>query len=372
MKPFLISLIPFLLNVPGAFAQMVDTHATPATKNLYHHLITSTQKGILFGHQDDIAYGVGWKYIPGKSDIKAVTGDYPALYGFELGGIELDSTHNLDGVPFTKIRGYIRQVYERGGIITLSWHLRNPVTGGSAWDSTGDVVRDIIPGGAFNAKYAGYLDRVATFIRSLKGDHGEPIPVILRIFHELNGNWFWWGRKNCTPPEMKSLFRFTVHYLRDKKHLHNILYAYNTDRFADTAAYLERFPGRRWTDIIGFDIYQAYAVARNEDFIKDLDKSLTLLEKIAKEKNRIPALTEFGYNGIPDSTWWTDVLLKGLNHHHIAYALAWRNSGKNKKGGYEYYVPFPGQVSARDFVKFYNSGKIIFQKAATREHFYTK
>jgi mannan endo-1,4-beta-mannosidase len=37
----------------------------------------------MFGHQDDLAYGVGWKYEPGRSDIKDVTGDYPAVYGFE-------------------------------------------------------------------------------------------------------------------------------------------------------------------------------------------------------------------------------------------------------------------------------------------------
>ena len=33
----------------------------------------------MFGHQDDLAYGVGWKYVPGKSDVKEVTGDYPAV-----------------------------------------------------------------------------------------------------------------------------------------------------------------------------------------------------------------------------------------------------------------------------------------------------
>ena len=31
----------------------------------------------MFGHQDDLAYGVNWKYEDGRSDIKDVTGDYP-------------------------------------------------------------------------------------------------------------------------------------------------------------------------------------------------------------------------------------------------------------------------------------------------------
>ncbi|MBD0288787.1 MAG: hypothetical protein ICV79_25690 [Flavisolibacter sp.] len=57
-------------------------------------------KGILFGHQDDLAYGVGWKYEKGRSDIKDVAGDYPAVQGYELGHLELDSLINLDSVPF--------------------------------------------------------------------------------------------------------------------------------------------------------------------------------------------------------------------------------------------------------------------------------
>src|SRR3978361_740651 len=83
-----------------------DKHATKETINLYRNLKKSLQKGILFGHQDDYAYGVGWKYEPGKSDIKAVTGDYPAVLGCEIGRIELDWEKDLDGVPFDSTRHY--------------------------------------------------------------------------------------------------------------------------------------------------------------------------------------------------------------------------------------------------------------------------
>ena len=74
--------------------------------------------------------------------------------------------------------------------------------------------------------------------------------------------------KNCTPDELKQLYHFTESYLRDIKNVHNLLYAYNTDRFYSKEEYLERYPGDEWVDIIGFDIYQAYNTARNEDFIK--------------------------------------------------------------------------------------------------------
>src|SRR5206468_4906629 len=112
----------------------VDKQATKETVHLYKNLAKLRAKGYMFGHQDDLAYGVGWKYEPGRSDIKDVTGDYPAVYGFELGRLELDHQVNLDSVPFDQMKNFIRTAYERGGVITLSWHLNNPLTGKTAWD----------------------------------------------------------------------------------------------------------------------------------------------------------------------------------------------------------------------------------------------
>ena len=205
---------------------------------------------------------------------------------------------------------------------------------------------------------------------SLKGKNGEYIPVIFRPFHELNGDWFWWGGKNCTPEEIKQLYRFTAHYLRDEKNVHNLLYAFNTDRFASKEVYLERYPGDEWVDIIGFDIYQGNNIKKNEDFIREFDRTLTTLEEIAKEKNKIPALTEFGYNGLPDSTWWTTVFLKTLETHQIAYVLAWRNTDDKPQTQSGFYVPYKGQASEKDFVKFYEADKTLFQKDIGKEKIY--
>ena len=73
-----------------------------------------------------------------------------------------------------------------------------------------------------------------------------------------------------------------------------------TDRFSSRDEYLEKYPGDEWVDVIGFDIYQRNT--SNEKFIADIDKMLSTLEQIAKEKNKIPALTEFGGN-LSDSSW---------------------------------------------------------------------
>jgi hypothetical protein len=348
-----------------------DKNASKQTKNLYFNLQKLLKRGIMFGHQDDLAYGVGWKYVPGKSDVKEVTGDYPAIYGFELGRIELDHPVNIDSVPFDSMRNYIRTVYERGGVITLSWHLNNPLTGKTAWDSAPGTVASILPGGEKNDLYKSWLDKVANFIAGLKGKNGEPIPVILRLFHELNGNWFWWGKDHCTPDQFKQLWDFTVSYLRDTKNIHQCLYAYNTDRFNSKEAYLLKYPGDEWVDVVGFDIYQREGGEKgNAQFVKDMDHMLTMIEEIGAEKKKIPALTEFGYAQVPDSSWWTNVFYKALDHHKISYALAWRNAGFNKVGDAEFYVPYKGQISEKDFLKFSKEPNILFQKDVSKLHLY--
>jgi len=347
-----------------------DRRATKETVNLYHNLKKLLKKGVMFGHQDDPAYGVGWKYEDGRSDVKDVTGDYPAVYGFELGRLELDHEVNLDSVPFNRMKTFIREAYDRGGVITISWHLNNPLTGKTAWDPAPGTVAAALPGGSKNDVYQVWLNNVADFMLSLRGKNGELIPVIFRPFHELNGSWFWWGKNNCTPEQLKQLYQFTESYLRDTKGVHNLLYAYNTDRFASADEYLERYPGDEWVDVLGFDIYQRNGGdSGNAQFISDIDKMLTSLEQIATERKKIPALTEFGYNGVPDNAWWTNVLWKGIQSHKISYALGWRNAGYYN-GKPEFYVPYKDAPSAADFVKFYNEGRTFFQKDVAKEKLY--
>jgi hypothetical protein len=373
-KTFSILFIVGFLILDGLCLQAqnpIDSLAGKETKNLFFNLMKLKNKGIMFGHQDDLAYGVGWKYVPGKSDVKEVAGDYPAVYGFELGRLELDHEVNIDNVPFDSMRNYIRTIYKRGGVITLSWHLNNPLTGKTAWDPAPGTVASILPGGEKNDLYKSWLDKVAGFITNLKDENSVPIPVILRLYHELNGNWFWWGGNHCTPEEFKQLWRFTVSYLRDTKNIHQCLYAYNTDRFNSKEDYLLKYPGDKWVDVIGFDIYQREGGAGgNAQFVKDMDHMLTMLENIAAEKKKIPALTEFGYAQVPDSTWWTNVFYKALSYHKISYALAWRNAGFNKAGDADFYVPYKGQISEKDFKKFSNQPGILFQKNLSFEKVY--
>ena len=73
------------VNYPVTNDFLVDSQATVETVALYEFLRTFAGTGTMFGHQDDLAYGIGWWAQVDHSDVKAVCGDYPAVIGWDLG-----------------------------------------------------------------------------------------------------------------------------------------------------------------------------------------------------------------------------------------------------------------------------------------------
>jgi mannan endo-1,4-beta-mannosidase len=112
---------------------------TPAEALLARLSEQISEKKIMFGHQDTYLYGHSWKVEAdqtefNRSDVHDVIGQYPALYGMDLGGIELDSPLNIDKNDFNHMRASAITHHERGGVITFSWHPMSPITGGNTWD----------------------------------------------------------------------------------------------------------------------------------------------------------------------------------------------------------------------------------------------
>lgn len=370
IKNIIILQLALLLCLSAIYAQPVDGNATIETVNLFENLKVFLKRGIMFGHQDDLAYGVHWKYEKSRSDVKDLVGEWPAVIGWDIANLELDSSNNIDDVPFKKIKSYVKQGYEDGLINTISWHINNPLTGGTAWDTTAGAVAAILPGGERYALYKAWLDKVALFFSGLKGKNDEPIPVLFRPFHELTGNWFWWGKNYCTPKQFKSLWKFTVTYLQEEKGLHNLLYVYNTADFKSEKEFLEYYPGDGFVDIISFDLYQRGNPKDRSLFINILNQQLSLLLQIAKKINKVPALSETGYNTIPDANWWTKTLWKTIKSYSISYVLVWRNAGLMKNGKMHYFVPFKSDVSARDFIRFYKKRKSLFGRQIAEANVY--
>ena len=84
----------FAQNLP----MPADKKATRETVILFQSLYELKNKGIMYGHQDDLMYGYKWWYEKDRSDTKEETGDYPAVAGFELGHLELGDERSLDSV----------------------------------------------------------------------------------------------------------------------------------------------------------------------------------------------------------------------------------------------------------------------------------
>ena len=316
-------------------------------------------KGILLGHQDDLAYGMGWSFVDGESDVNRVTGDYPAIFGWELGGIEFDHTHNLDSVPFVTMKKLATWGHERGGINTFSWHPYSPIDSVSSWTGGAVVARYIMPGCSHHLAFKAQLDRVADFFCQLKDEKGQSIPFIFRPWHEMDGSWFWWGVNSCTAEEFKSLFRFTIQYLRDQRGLSQMTVAYSPDRnFNTKEEYLKWYPGDDVVDILGMDNYWDFGQYKGE---KEVIRKLHIVIEAAKEKRKLAALTETGSENIPDSLWFTRklgvVLQDSLIKKELSYTMIWRNDPET-----HFFFPYPGHPAADDAKDFTGQKHIFLMK----------
>ncbi|MGX5697935.1 glycosyl hydrolase [Agromyces soli] len=350
---------------PAAFAAdeiaIADTGATAQTRSLFAFLRDQQGQGALFGQQHATDYAIGG----GLSDAYDVTGDYPAIFGFdtlvidgrEKPGVSGDSPEqNADrlGAAFVDADA-------RGAIPTLSAHLSNFATGGNYDDVSGRVVSRILPGGVDNADFREYLDLIARAAGAAERPDGTLVPVIFRPFHENTGSWFWWGAAHATPGEYKEIFRYTVEYLRDVKGVHNLLYAFSPNGVlnGDAARYLETYPGDEWVDVLGYDSYEnSNAADDSSAWITTTVDDLGMIAEIAESRGKIAAFTEFGRNGDRTITpsgnkslsYFTDLAeaLEGdPDASRIAFMLTWANFG-----GGQIYVPPIGHEMAGDFAAF--------------------
>jgi len=274
-------------QVKTVTAGAIDPEATRETGALFYNLRELAKSKLLFGHQDTTAYGVGWSAEEGISDVKSVTGSYPAVYGWDIG--RLGRERNLDGVEFSRQKRLIREAHERGGINTISWHMSNPVTGRGYLDRTGraNAVPNVIPGGSHHEELKRRLDLFVEYLGELKDKEGRPIPIIFRPWHENNQRRFWWAVRGDGQDFIK-LWRFTVEYLRDTKGVHNLLYAYTplaqgSEKSTFSTA-RSGYPGDTYVDIIGIDNY----TGRGDS----IAASARLAVEIAEPRGKIAALTE--------------------------------------------------------------------------------
>lgn len=343
---------------------LVDTMATMQTVYLYKNLqYISSKHHVLYGQHNTLANGVGW-YDDGtasKSDAMLVTGSHPVVNSQDANNIVGNSSAALLNFKNRQIK-----TYTLGGVNTLCWHMFDPAYGKIYYEDLNtayNVVASILPGGIYNTWYKNNLWHLALYLKSLRGNNGEVIPVIFRPFHEHNGTWFWWGKDNCTTVQYDSIWQYTQQYLRDSLNVHSLIYAISPDggQFTTKAEYKSIYPGDEYVDIFGLDYYFRTISLSAKNLLM---YQLNYIIEYADASNKLAALTEFGdlYNGsalmnIP--YFYTSRLLSAVKSNskssRISYMASWSNASTGS-----FFAPYPGQTQVPDFLDFYDDTTTLF------------
>jgi hypothetical protein len=212
--------------------ELSNKQASKEAKALYAYIKQQFGKKILSGQMWS-----GWG-IDELKYIEEVTGKLPAIRG-------MDFIHQRDN---QKEVDRAIDWWKTGGIPTIMWHMGAP--------SIGD--------GYENSKKAIDIDKVFeagtqehnVFFEELKikGDLLEQlkkqnVPVLWRPFHELNGNWFWWGKQG--PEKFKKLWIAMYNYYVKERKLDNLIWVLCYTGKPEAAWY----PGDQYVDIAGADTY---------------------------------------------------------------------------------------------------------------------
>ncbi len=360
-KIILITALGFFFSCSQEFK--VNSYAPPAnpqTNALSACALSLLQDqsgdATLLGHQDDLAYGVHWFGEAGRSDVQESAGMRPAMFGWDIGELESNDPKNLDSVPFEFMISEIKKGFNTGSLSTISWHARHPITGGDSWDKSipaNDVIQAILPGGDQHEKYKVWLDRLIQLFERV-----APAPIFFRPFHEMNGDWFWWG--DADPDVFKTLWWFTFDYIH-KAGVNNLLWVHALDSPKTATEILKWYPGDEFVDVVGNDDYKNVA---STDQFQAFVNSLETTVEFAQSRQKLAALTETGQEGIGDANWFTGTLLKGLQENEktraISWVLLWRNANAEKDRPDHFYAPYSGHKSEADFKAFSEDPSIFF------------
>ncbi|TBN05465.1 hypothetical protein EYD45_04090 [Hyunsoonleella flava] len=345
--------IPQTITEPSQFA---DPNINQQARDLYNRLIDITQKGIAFGQQQPFGTGNDFP-VPNElqPDFFEVTGDYPAIAGFDLELISLQPSANSDFVSFldefiNRFTTAVIEAHENGSIITMSWHHVHPEGFGSSFDG---VVAKFLEGGEFRTEYIERLARAARLLNNLVDSQGNSIPVLFRPWHEMNGDFFFWGEGFRTTEDYKQLWKDTIKILSEDFNVHNLIYVYSPNLVSNKSEYLRNYPGDEFVDILGVDVYDF----RNGNFLNSAIRNLQIVEDIALEKNMLFALTETGLKNVVDNTWWTRSLYKAIRSSSITYTMIWRNDMTTF-----FHAPFLGHPAEGDFNDFLNKEIILLSR----------
>jgi mannan endo-1,4-beta-mannosidase len=238
-----------------------DSSPSPVTPNpspeavaLLHFIADTSGKKTIAGQHCAPLHGSTRLVV-----VQRQTGTYPALFGQDFG---FDGPGCWDGINFRQniVDEAIRRHHE-GFIITLMWHAVRPIEEEPVEFETGiqgkvsaDEWRDLItPGTRIHERWKSQVDVIAWFLRQLR-DAG--VPVLWRPYHEMNGDWFWWGKKSGDDG-YKKLYRMLFERLAHFHELSNLVWVFNANEInSNVDPYADFYPGHDVVDILATDVYR--------------------------------------------------------------------------------------------------------------------
>ena len=171
----------------------VNPNASPQAVQLLDYVYSVSGKQILTGqHCAPLAGSTR------LSVVDRTTKHYPAVFGQDFG---FDVPGYWDGINYRqRIVDEAISRHNDGFIITLMWHAAPPTQDEPVsfresiqGELTEKEWKDLItPGTTINERWKSQVDVIAWFLKQLRY---ADVPVLWRPYHEMNGDWFWWGKK---------------------------------------------------------------------------------------------------------------------------------------------------------------------------------
>jgi len=234
-------------------AAPVNPNATPEARELLKRIDAISGHSTLTGQHNFPNHQSRW-----SDRIYDLTGKFPAIFGSDFGFAGGDDKDSVLGRP-AMIEEAKRQ-YRNGAVIALCWHSARPTDDEPVTfrDSVQGKLSDfewnelLTPGTDIHKRWEEQVDVVAGYLQQLQ-DAG--VPVLFRPYHEMNGNWFWWGGR---PGERGSaaLYRQLFDRYVHVHHLNNLIWVWNSDRPSGNAGKIADFyPGAQYADVVTIDIY---------------------------------------------------------------------------------------------------------------------
>lgn len=278
VKVLLSVFIPACIHVEIAFAQLPSTSAalvtqkaSPEAIELFKYINQISGKQTLAGQHSVPLLG-----STRLSMVHRSTQQYPAVFGQDFG---FSFPGDWDGINYRQniVDEAIRKHLE-GFIITLMWHAvppteDEPVTFSKSIQSdlTEAQWKELItPGTPLNERWKSQVDVIAFFLKQLKY---AAVPVLWRPYHEMNGDWFWWGKKKGESG-YKKLYKMMYDRLVNFHGLNNLIWVYNTNEFKPGVdRHDEYYPGDDVVDIVATDVYSQGYDQENYDQVTKLARN---------------------------------------------------------------------------------------------------